>query len=275
LPAAFAEESPLPAAEIFRLTRDMTCDSISESRFLKLYLRKTREELEHIRLANRVAQIGLDAWRSALVPETTEAEATAKTESAILSQTGRGGIDTARAWAMVQSGPNTANAGRFNRSSGRRLEQGDLVLIEMGTCVNGYWSDLTRTETVGEASSFALDLLHAVRQPQRAAIRSIGPGVSAGEIDAVARETLRKADLSDYFTHALGHHVGFRYRDPGFTVAPGMRDVLQPGMVITIEPGVYVPAMLTGARLEDDIAINDHGVEILSATDENESHDPH
>jgi len=268
LPAAFAEEAPLPEAEIFRLTRDMTDDPISESRFLELYLYKTREEIERVRLANQVAQMGLEAWRSALVPGTTEAEAAAKAESAVLSQTGRGGVDTARAWAMVQSGPNTANAGRFNRSSGRRLEQGDLVLIEMGTCVNGYWSDLTRTETVGEASSFALDLLHAVDQSQKAAIQSICPGVSAGEVDAVARDALRKAGLGDYFTHALGHHVGFRYHDPGFTIAPGTRDVLQQGMVITIEPGAYEPTMLTGARLEDNVAINDHGVEILSAADE-------
>jgi Xaa-Pro dipeptidase len=273
LPATFAEEAALPEIEIARLTQGMSNNSAFETAFVALYLHKTQEEIERIRLANQVARIGLDAWRSALVPEATEAEAAAKAESAVLSQTGRDEIDTARAWAMVQSGPNTMNAGRFNRSSGRRLAPGDLVLIEMATCVNGYWSDLTRTATVGDVPSFASDLLHAVSESQKTAIHAISPGISAGEVDAIARHALQKAGFADYFTHALGHHVGFRYHDPGFVIAPGASDVLQSGMVITIEPGAYVPSMLAGARIEDNIAINDNGVEVLSAAAESESHD--
>ncbi|MGC2163515.1 MAG: Xaa-Pro peptidase family protein [Silvibacterium sp.] len=275
LAAVFAEEPSLSGDEISKLTHGMTDRSSLGTKFSSLYLHKTDEEIERIRLANKVALTGLNAWRSALTPGTTEAEAAAEAEYAVLSQTGQNGIYTARAWAMVQSGPNTANSGRFNRSSGRRLESGDLVLIEMATCVNGYWSDLTRTEPVGEPASFAADLLHAVGESQKVAIQALHPGVSARDVDAEARQTLRKAGFADYFTHALGHHVGFRYHDPGFLIAPGVSDVLQPGMVITIEPGAYVPDMLVGARLEDNIAINDRGVDILSATVESESHDQH
>ncbi len=270
LSATFAEESSLSEAEIAMLTDGMSDTPALGAKFLALYLHKTAEEIEHIRRANKIAQTGLDAWRSALVPGTTEAEAAAKAEYAVLSQTGQNGIHTARAWAMVQSGPNTADSGRFNRSSGRRFESGDLVLIEMATCVNGYWSDLTRTEPVGEASSFASDLLHAVKESQKAAIQALHPGVSAKDVDAEARNSLRKAGLADYFTHALGHHVGFRYHDPGFAIAPGVPDVLESGMVVTIEPGAYVSNKRAGARLEDNIAINDRGVDILSVSVESE-----
>jgi Xaa-Pro dipeptidase len=166
---------------------------------------------------------------------------------------------------MVQSGPNTALAGCFNRSSGRRIESGDLVLIELATCVNGYWSDLTRTETVGPVSAQAADLLAAVHMAQQAAIRMLRPGVSAREVDAAARESLDKAGFADYFTHATGHHVGFRYHDPGFAIAPDCNELLTRGMVVTIEPGAYIANRGMGARIEDNIVVTANGADILSA----------
>lgn len=272
LSATFAEESSLSETEIAMLTDGMYGTPAIGEKFRALYLHKTAAEVECIRLANRVALMGLDAWRSALIPGLTEAEAAAKAEYIVLSQTGQCGIQTARAWAMVQSGPNTGDSGRFNRSSGRRFELGDLVLIEMATCVNGYWSDLTRTEPVGETTSFASDLLEVIEASQKAAIQALCPGSSAKDVDAAARDVLRRAGFGDYFTHALGHHVGFRYHDPGFAIAPGVTDVLESGMVVTIEPGAYFPNKI-GARLEDNIAINDGGVDILSACAESEFHD--
>jgi len=173
---------------------------------------------------------------------------------------------------MVQSGPNTVDAGRFNRSSGRRIEEGDLVLIEMATCVDGYWSDLTRTVPVGRVSAEQNDLLAAVVEAQRAALQLVAPGVSADAIDAAARSVLARAGFADDFTHATGHHVGFRYHDPGFAIAPGNHDTLEAGMVITIEPGAYVPHLRCGARLEDNVAITASGSEILSADPSRQEH---
>jgi Xaa-Pro aminopeptidase len=271
LSAVFAEESVLSEADIAMLTEGMSSRPDSEAKFPALYLHKTAEEIERIRLANKVALIGLDAWRSALIPGTTEAEAAAKAEAAVLCETGQNGIKTARAWAMVQSGPNSADSGRFNRSSGRRFEKGDLVLIEMATCVNGYWSDLTRTEPVGEPTPFASDLLHAVKASQQAAIEALRAGGVAGDVDAAARDVLKRAGFADSFTHALGHHVGFRYHDPGFAIVPGAPDILQSGMVVTIEPGAYVHNKQVGARIEDNIAIKDRGADILSAPAESDS----
>lgn len=265
LPIMAAEQPPLPASILQLLTRGMTANAHLDSAFLALYLHKTQIEIERIRLANKVAQLGIDAWRASLIPGATEAETAAVAEAAIHSLIGKYGIVSARAWAMVQSGFNTTQAGSFNRSSGRRLESGDLALIELATCVNGYWSDLTRTEPVGQVSAENSDLLHAVSVAQQAAIRIIRPGVSANDVDAAARESLLQAGLADSFTHATGHHTGFRYHDPGFTIAPGNRDLLNCGMVITIEPGVYVSKRRAGARIEDDVAVASSGPDILSA----------
>jgi len=165
---------------------------------------------------------------------------------------------------MVQSGPNSADAGRFNRSTGRRLENGDLVLIELATCVNGYWSDLSRTAPVGSPKIEAEQILTIARDAQQAAVDGVHPGVSAGQIDALARDKIAAHGLSSYFTHHTGHHVGFRYHDPGFLILPGESAKLEPGMVITIEPGIYVPERGAGARIEDNVLVTESGHEVLS-----------
>src|SRR5258708_5875082 len=169
-----------------------------------------------------------------------------------------------RGWAMVQSGPNSADAGRFNRSTGRRLENGDLVLIELATCANGYWSDLTRTAAVGSAKAEVEQILAIVRDAQQAAVDGVRPGVSAGDIDALARDTIAAQGFSSFFTHHTSHHAGFRYHDPGFGILPGESAQLKPGMVITIEPGVYVPERGAGARIEDNVLVTESGHEVLS-----------
>jgi Xaa-Pro aminopeptidase len=265
LPLVSAEQPPLPEKVLLELTRGMTVNAQLDSAFLTLFLLKTRIEVERIRLANKVAHIGLKAWLASLAPGTTEAEAAATCEAAIHRLIGQHGIVSARGWAMVQSGMNTTQSGRFNRSSGRRFESGDLVLIELATCVNGYWSDLTRTEPIGQVSGEISDILEAVRTAQQAAISHIKPGISARAVDAAARDTLFRAGLAESFTHITGHHVGFRYHDPGFAIGPNNSDPLSSGMVITIEPGAYVLERGAGARIEDNVAVTDNGFDILSA----------
>ncbi len=153
LPIQAAEQIPIPedfAKQLSVLTAKP--DGRHQAAFADLYLRKTAEEIEAIRLANRVANVGLDAFFANLQPGVPEADVAAAVESAIYRQIGTDGIFHSRGWAMVQSGPNSALAGRFNRSTGRRLQNGDLVLIELATCVNGYWSDLTRTAPLARRS---------------------------------------------------------------------------------------------------------------------------
>ncbi len=265
LPIQAAEQIPIPEGFATQLSAlAATRDAQRQSAFADLYLRKTVEEIQAIHLANQVANLGLDAFFENLTPGITEAEVAAAVESAIYRQIGRDGIFHSRAWAMVQSGPNSAHAGQFNRSTGRRLQDGDLVLIELATCVNGYWSDLTRTGAVGSPKAQTAEILALAEAAQQAAIDGVRAGVSAGYVDALARDKIAERGLSSFFPHHTGHHVGFRYHDPGFLIAPGVNAKLEPGMMITIEPGIYVPERGGGARIEDNLLVTETGCEVLS-----------
>jgi len=265
LPIQAAEQNPMPESFAQHLSAlAAKPDAQTQAGFADLYLRKTPDEIAAIRLANRVANLGLQVFLENAKPGVTEAEVAAAVESAIYRQIGCGGIFHSRGWATVQSGPNSADAGRFNRSTGRRLENGDLVLIELATCVNGYWSDLTRTCAIGTPKPEVARILAVVRDAQQAALDAIRPGIPAGHIDASARDKIAAQGLSAFFTHQTGHHVGFRYHDPGFLILPGESARLEPGMVITIEPGVYVSELGGGARIEDNVLVTESGHEALS-----------
>ncbi len=267
LPIQAAEQIPMPEDFSTKLsTLGAKPNAAQRAAFARLYLHKSQQEVEAIRLANRVANTGLKAFFENLQPGTSEAEIGAAVESAIYRQIGHDGIFHSRGWAMVQSGPNSAHAGQFNRSTGRRLENGDLVLIELATCVNGYWSDLTRTAAVGSPKNSAAELLAIVTDAQQSAVEGVRPGVTGGYVDSLAREKLAAKGLSSFFTHHTGHHVGFRYHDPGFLIAPEVTAILEPGMVITLEPGAYVPERGAGARIEDVVLVTDTGNEVLSRT---------
>jgi Xaa-Pro dipeptidase len=265
LPIQAAEHNPFPEDFASRIARIVAKpDAKTQSAFLALYLLKTAEEVQQIRRANRVAEIGLQAFIDALSVGATETGLASLVESAIHAQIGQDGIFHSRAWATVQAGPHTAEAGRFNRSSARRLKNGDLVLIELATCVNGYWSDLTRTVAIGNLSAELERVLSLAQKAQGAAKEAVRPGATAGEIDAIARGAIAQAGLAAHFTHATGHHVGFRYHDPGFALVPGAPEKLQAGMIVTIEPGVYVSEYGGGARIEDDLLVTETGHEVLS-----------
>ena len=196
LPIQAAEQIPMPESFALQLTAlAAKPDAQTQAGFADLYLRKTSDEMAAIRLANRVANVGLQVFFENAKPGVREAEVAAAVESAIYRQIGCGGIFHSRGWAMVQSGPNSADAGRFNRSTGRRLENGDLVLIELGTCVNGYWSDLTRTAAIGNPKAEVARILTVVRDAQQAALDAIRPGIPAGHIDASARDKIAARTL--------------------------------------------------------------------------------
>jgi len=265
LPIQAAEQIPIPEGFAGQLSAlSAKPDARRQAAFAELYLRKTPEEIDAIRRANRVANVGLQAFFENLQPGIAETEVAAAVESAIYRQIGIDDIFHSRGWAMVQAGPNSALAGQFNRSTGRRLENGDLVLIELATCVNGYWSDLTRTAPVGSPKPEVEQILDVAMKAQQAAVDGIRPGVTANHIDALARDMIAAQGLSSFFTHHTGHHVGFRYHDPGFLILPGESSKLEPGMVLTIEPGVYVPERGCGARIEDNVLVTESGHEILS-----------
>ena len=138
------------------------------------------------------------------------------------------------------------------------------MVCDFGVILSGYCSDQTRTVWVGPVPKDARQAYEAVREAQQAAIAAVRPGIPAGEVDAAARKVLRKADLGRYFTHSTGHGVGLEIHETP-RVADGQREILQPGMVITIEPGVYFPGKW-GVRIEDMVVVTAGGCEVLTPT---------
>ena len=123
---------------------------------------------------------------------------------------------------------------------------------------------MTRTVYVGRSSSAERKAYLAVKEAQQAAAEAVRPGVSLGEVDRAARKSLQSSGLGKYFTHSTGHGVGLEIHEAP-RVGAGQTEILQPGMVITIEPGVYVPERF-GVRIEDMVVVTERGCEVLTPT---------
>ncbi len=158
------------------------------------------------------------------------------------------------------------------------LASGDLVVLDFGGLFHGYAVDMTRTVVLGAPSDEVRRLYSAVEAAQAAAIAAVVPGVRFSDVDAAARGALAAAGYGDYFVHGTGHGLGLEVHEaprigparpaepiPGI-VAPTDAVSLEPGMVVTIEPGAYIPAF-GGVRIEDDVLVTDEGHEVLTTVD--------
>jgi len=144
----------------------------------------------------------------------------------------------------------------------KRLRKNELVVLDLGVILGHYCSDITRTVFVGRAPARIRNWYGAVLQAQLAAVATARKGVACGEVDAAARSVLGKQKLDRYFVHSTGHGLGLEvHEDP--RVARGQKKLLEPGNVITIEPGVYVEG-IGGIRIEDDVAIHAGRTEVLT-----------
>jgi len=151
------------------------------------------------------------------------------------------------------------------RASGARIPRRGFVVCDFGVILAGYCSDRTRTVHVGRPSREARRLYQAVLEAQQAAIAAVRPGATAAEVDGAARRVLRKRKLARYFTHSTGHGLGLEIHEAP-RLAEGQAQKLEPGMVITIEPGAYVPGKW-GVRIEDVVVVTPSGCEVLTPTD--------
>lgn len=144
----------------------------------------------------------------------------------------------------------------------QRLPRRGFMVLDFGVMLEGYCSDMTRTVHLGGATVAERDAYEAVLSAQLAAIEAVKPSVQCGDVDEAARSVLRQAKLADYFTHSTGHGVGLEIHE-GPRIAARQQQKLQTGMVITIEPGVYLPGRF-GIRIEDMVLVTKHGAEILT-----------
>lgn len=150
------------------------------------------------------------------------------------------------------------------KASDKKVKKGELVVVDMGCLLNGYNSDETRTFVTGRPTARQKEIYGIVRDAQAAAIDSIRPGIKASVVDLTARKIIDKAGFGKYFGHGTGHGVGLDIHEgPG--VGPTSNEVLDEGMVITVEPGIYIPGW-GGVRIEDMALVTKSGPELLTST---------
>jgi Xaa-Pro aminopeptidase len=150
------------------------------------------------------------------------------------------------------------------RASEATIPARGFVVCDFGVILAGYCSDMTRTVHVAPPTREARQVYQAVRDAQQAAVAAVKPGVSVGEIDRVARKSLVKQGLGKYFTHSTGHGVGLEIHEAP-RLAAGQGELLKAGMVITVEPGVYISGKW-GVRIEDMLVVTERGCEVLTPT---------
>lgn len=174
----------------------------------------------------------------------------------------RKGASGASFETIVASGPRSAWA--HARPTSKPLRKNELVVLDQGAILRGYCSDMTRTVFLGRATARVRRLYRAVLEAQEAGRSAIRPGVMAGEVDSAARRVLKGYGLAKYFTHSTGHGVGLEIHESP-RLARGEKTLLEEGMVVTVEPGVYLEG-LGGIRIEDDVVITPTGAATLTTT---------
>jgi Xaa-Pro aminopeptidase len=222
-------------------------------------LRVTKDdgELARIERAADIADIALAQVKGRLCERPSEVEFAAELDFEMRRRGARGvAFET-----IVASGPNGARP--HARPSERRIEEGDLVVVDCGALVDGYRSDMTRTFCVGDPKPIEMvGVLDAVLAAQRAGVRAVRPGAIASEVDAACRRSLEEDGYLDYFVHGTGHGVGLMiHEDP--PIHRESTATLAEGAVVTVEPGVYLPGT-GGARIEDTIAVTASGPRLLT-----------
>lgn len=163
---------------------------------------------------------------------------------------------------IVAAGPNSALP--HSRVSARPIRAGEPVIIDVGARVAGYCSDITRTFVIGEPDERFLEIYNIVLEALQAGEAAIRPGITGREVDDIARQIIAKAGYGEAFGHGLGHGVGLAIHEKPH-LSKTSEDVLAENMVVTVEPGIYIPGW-GGVRIEDSVVIRGDGVEVLTKT---------
>lgn len=245
----------LAAAETLRdrLGVEETVDAGPTLRRLRLL--KTPAEVLLMQRAAEITDLAAAAVFGRLRPGITEAEASMLLTSAMVAEGGTPAFEN-----LVQFGANSALP--HGGSGGKRLEAGELVLLDFGAGWKGYCADITRMAVVGEPSAEIRRMYDAVLAGHNAAVAAVRPGATAGEIDAAARTEIARAGYGDRFIHRTGHGLGLEVHEAP-SLDPGSNLRLEAGMVMTIEPGIYMEG-LGGIRIEDDVLVTGDGGRLLT-----------
>ena len=222
-------------------------------------LREVKSEAEVTQM-RRAASLGcalFDGVLEHITPGNTEIGVALELEYAAR----RGGAEAMSFETIVASGRRSALP--HGRATTQKLPRRGFVTLDFGVVLDGYCSDMTRTVHLGKGSPRARDVYHSVLEAQEAAVAAVGPGLTCAAVDEAARGVLEKAKLAKWFSHSTGHGVGLEIHE-GPRLAAKVEQVLQPGMVVTVEPGVYLPEEF-GVRIEDMVLVTATGGLVLTA----------
>ena len=228
-------------------------------------VRKTPYEVNRLASVSEISCFGLAAFEAAVRVGISGVELAAIVEKEIMIK-GTGYRDSVRvrAFAQVTTGAlETAEAHRPNIiSTARPMQDGEFAVLELGIVADGYWGDRTRVRIAGTARDEQLRIYETVREAQEAATNAIRPGARARDVDAAARSVIEDAGYGQEFPHITGHGLGFGYHEPWPILGPHSEDVLEEGMLTSVEPGIYT-ASLGGVRIEDDVVVTKDGPLVL------------
>ena len=222
-----------------------------------LRLKKDKAEVDAMRHAVKIAQDALEATLPFIKVGMTEKEVS----SELVVQLLKHGSDPEMPFSpIVSGGPNAANP--HASPSDRKIQTGDLLVIDWGAAHGGYISDLTRTFAVGQVDA-EYEKIHKIVQAANAAGRAAGkPGVPCAAVDKATRDVIEQAGYGVYFTHRTGHGIGMEGHEEPYMRGDNMQ-ILEPGMAYTVEPGIYLPGR-NGVRIEDNVVVTETGAECLS-----------
>ena len=227
--------------------------------------RKTPYEITRLGIVSEISCFGLEAFEEAVAVGISGVELSAIVEKAIMIKgTGYRGSVRVRAFAQVSTGAEeTAIGHRPNIiPTTRRMEDGDFAMLELGLVADGYWADRTRVRVAGKARDEQLRIYETVRRAQEAAVASLRTGVRAKDADAAARAVIEGAGYGPQFPHITGHGLGFGYHEPLPILGPNSEEVLEEGMLTSVEPGIYTREF-GGVRIEDDVIVTREGPLVL------------
>jgi Xaa-Pro aminopeptidase len=221
-------------------------------------LRQVKDD-DELALMEKAALLGCELFEEVLTKiETgkTEIEVAAELEFAARKR----GAEGMSFETIVASGPRSAMP--HGHAGPHRLPRNGFIVLDFGVILDGYCSDMTRTVHLGKTSGFERSAYEAVLEAQQSAVEAVRPGATCGEVDEAARGVLHKAGMDEYFTHSTGHGVGIEIHEPP-RVGKDQETVLVPGMVVTIEPGIYIAGKF-GIRIEDMVVVTKGAPRVLT-----------
>jgi len=253
-------EAPFMTVDFYQLLKRTfpNCGLMETENIIEdLMMRKDESEIKSIRKAVKITDEVFKAILPQIKPGAIERDLAAEIIYLSMKSGAQNAFDP-----IIASGPRSALP--HGIASDRKIGKNEFVTVDMGCFLDGYPSDMTRTVVVGRANPKQREIYQLVHEAQARAIAAVKSGARCSDVDAVARDYITGAGYGDNFTHGLGHGLSLEVHGRP-TVSKISKTVLKPGMVVTIEPGIYIDGF-GGVRIEDDVLVTENGCEVLNRT---------